>query len=60
MILRDNPAATVPDILGCLADRFSRETCLRDCQEAIGPVQQQERFTWASVGAFHLCLLVLQ
>jgi DDE superfamily endonuclease len=49
-------AATVADILGCVADRFTLETAFRDCKEVIGAGQQQVRFVWASVGAFHLCL----
>jgi hypothetical protein len=49
-------AATVADILGCVADRFSLETCFRDCKEIVGAGQQQVRHIWASVGAFHVCL----
>ncbi len=51
-----DPAATVADILGCAADRFSLETAFRDCKDVVGAGQQQVRFVWASVGAFHLCL----
>jgi len=51
-----DPAATVADILGCVADRFSLETTFRDCKEIVGAGQQQVRFVWANVGAFHLCL----
>ena len=51
-----DPTATVADILGCVADRFSIETCFRDCKEIVGAGQQQVRFVGASVGAFHLCL----
>jgi hypothetical protein len=29
---------------------------LRDCKEVVGAGQQQVRFVWASVGAFHVCL----
>src|SRR5262249_35832389 len=50
------PAATVADILGCVADRFSLEGAFRDCKEVVGAGQQQVRFVWASVGSFHLCL----
>ena len=49
-------AATVADILGCVAGRFSLETAFRDCKEVVGAGQQQVRFRWANVGAFHLCL----
>jgi len=49
------PAATVADVLGCVADRFALETCFRDLKGAVGAGQQQVRFVWASVGAFHLC-----
>lgn len=51
-----DPAATVADILGCVADRFALETTFRDCKEVVGAGQQQVRFVWASVGAFHVCL----
>jgi DDE superfamily endonuclease len=51
-----DPAATVADILGCVADRFALETAFRDCKEVVGAGQQQVRFVWASVGALHLCL----
>jgi len=51
-----DPAASVADILGCVADRFSLETTFRDCKEVVGAGRQQVRFVWASVGAFHLCL----
>ena len=52
-------AATVADILGCVADRFSLETGFRDLKEVVGAGQQQVRFVRASVGAFHLCLWTL-
>jgi hypothetical protein len=48
--------ASVADILGLVADRFSLETCFRDCKEVVGAGQQQVRHVWASVGAFHICL----
>jgi hypothetical protein len=51
-----DPSATVADILGCVADRFALETAFRDCKEVVGAGQQQVRFVWANVGAFHLCL----
>lgn len=51
-----DPAAAVADVLAGVADRFSLETCFRDCKEVVGAGQQQVRFVWANVGAFHLCL----
>jgi hypothetical protein len=51
-----DPAATVAEILTTVADRFSLEITFRDCKEVVGAGQQQVRFVWASVGAFHLCL----
>jgi hypothetical protein len=51
-----DPAATVADILGRVAGRFSLETCFRDLKEVVGAGQQQVRLVRASVGAFHLCL----
>lgn len=49
-------SASVVDILGLVADRFSLETTFRDVKEVVGAGQQQVRFVWASVGSFHLCL----
>ena len=51
-----DPTASVADILGLVADRFSLETCFRDCKEIVGAGQQQVRHLWASVGSFHVCL----
>jgi hypothetical protein len=51
-----DPAVGVADILGAVAGRFSLETCFRDLKEIVGAGQQQVRFVWASVGAFHLCV----
>ena len=51
-----DPAATVADILAAVADRFPLETCFRDLKEVAGAGQQQVRFVWANVGAFHVCL----
>jgi hypothetical protein len=48
--------ATVGEILGAVADRFALETAFRDCKEVVGAGQQQVRFLWANIGAFHLCL----
>jgi hypothetical protein len=51
-----DPSASVADILTAVADRFSLEIAFRDCKEVVGAGQQQVRFVWASVGAFHVCL----
>jgi hypothetical protein len=51
-----DPSVSVTDILAAVADRFSLETTFRDCKEIVGAGQQQVRFVWASVGAFHVCL----
>ena len=51
-----DPTATVADILATVADRFSLETAFKDVKEVVGAGQQQVRFVWASVGAFHICL----
>jgi hypothetical protein len=51
-----DPDATVADILVGIADRFTLETTFRDCKEVVGAGQQQVRFLWANVGAFHVCL----
>jgi hypothetical protein len=51
-----DPSATVADVLAGTANRFSLETTFRDCKEIVGAGQQQVRFVWASVGAFHVCL----
>jgi hypothetical protein len=51
-----DPSASVSAILETVADRFSLEITFRDCKEVIGAGQQQVRFVWASVGAFHVCL----
>jgi hypothetical protein len=51
-----DPAAGVADILGCVADRFSLETAFKDVKETVGGGQQQVRFIWSNVGAFHVCL----
>jgi hypothetical protein len=39
-----------------VADRFALEIAFRDCKEIVGAGQQQVRFVWANVGAFHVCL----
>jgi hypothetical protein len=51
-----DPSASVADVLGLVADRFSLETCFRDVKEVVGAGQQQVRHVWASVGSFHVCL----
>jgi hypothetical protein len=51
-----DPTATVADILGEVAARFSLETTFRDVKEIVGAGQQQVRFVWANIGAFHVCL----
>jgi hypothetical protein len=51
-----DPAATVADILAAVADRFSLEIAFRDLKEIVGAGQQQTRFHFANVGAFHLCI----
>ena len=48
--------ATVADILETVADRFAIEMAFRDVKEIVGAGQQQTRFHFANVGAFHLCL----
>jgi hypothetical protein len=51
-----DPAAGVADILGLVADRFSLEITFREVKQIVGAGQQQTRFHWANVGAFHVCL----
>jgi DDE superfamily endonuclease len=51
-----DPSATVADILTAVSDRFSLEITFRDCKEVVGAGQQQVRFVWANLGAFHVCL----
>jgi hypothetical protein len=51
-----NPSASVADILTTIADRFSLEITFRECKQVVGAGQQQVRFLWANVGAFHVCL----
>ena len=48
--------ASVGEILGAVADRFSLEIALRDLKQVVGAGQQQVRRWWASVGAFAVCL----
>jgi len=48
-------SARVADILETVADRFRPEITFRDCKEIVGAGQQQVRFVWASIGAFHVC-----
>jgi DDE superfamily endonuclease len=49
-------SASVVDILGVVADRFSLEITFRECKQVVGAGQQQVRFIWANIGAFHVCL----
>jgi hypothetical protein len=49
-------SASVADILTAVADRFSLEITFRECKQVVGAGQQQVRFLWANVGAFHVCL----
>ncbi len=49
-------SASVADILGMVADRFSLEITFRECKQVVGAGQQQVRFIWANIGAFHICL----
>ena len=49
-------SASVADILTAVADRFSLEITFRECKQIVGAGQQQVRFVWASIGAFHVCL----
>src|SRR5258705_5922106 len=51
-----DPSATVADILVGVANRFALEIAFRDLKDVVGAGQQQVRFVWANVGAFHLCL----
>jgi hypothetical protein len=51
-----DPTASVADILGLVADRFSLEITFREVKEIVGAGQQQTRFHGANVGAFHVCL----
>jgi hypothetical protein len=51
-----DPAATAADVLTAVAERSSLEGAFKDCKEVVGAGQQQVRFVWASVGAFHPCL----
>jgi hypothetical protein len=49
-------SASVADILGAVADRFSLEITFREVKQVVGAGQQQVRFLWANIGAFHICL----
>nr|WP_246523372.1 hypothetical protein [Gemmata palustris] len=50
-----DPTASVADILGLIADRFSLETCFRDLKQVAGAGHQQVRGVASNVGCFHLC-----
>jgi hypothetical protein len=47
--------ASVADILGMVADRFSLEITFRECKQVVGAGQQQVRFIGANIGAFPIC-----
>jgi hypothetical protein len=49
-------AASVADILGAVADRFSLEVAFRDAKQVVGAGQQQVRKLATNIGAFHVCL----
>src|SRR5271156_5310255 len=49
-------SASVADILGMVADRFSLEITFRECKQIVGAGQQQVRFIGANIGAFQVCL----
>jgi DDE superfamily endonuclease len=49
-------SASVAEILTAVANRFALEITFRDCKEVVGAGQQQVRFVWANIGAFHVCL----
>ena len=51
-----DPSASVADILGLVADRFSLEIAVREVKEIVGAGQQQTRFHWANVGCYQTCL----
>jgi hypothetical protein len=51
-----DPEASVAEILGAVADRFSLEIAFRECKQVVGAGQQQVRFIRANIGAFHVCL----
>jgi hypothetical protein len=51
-----DPEASVADVLGAVADRFSLEQAFKDLKEVWGVSQQQVRNVWACVGAYHLGL----
>ena len=49
-------SVSAADVLTTVADRFSLEITFRDCKEIVGAGQQQVRFVWANIGAFHVCM----
>jgi hypothetical protein len=51
-----DPAATVAEVLGAVADRAAVEQDYHDIKEVHGAGQQQLRHYWANVAAFHLTL----
>ena len=51
-----NTTASVADLPGAVAGRFSLEITFRDRKEIIGAGQQQVRFMSVKFGAFYVCL----
>ena len=51
-----DPSASVADILEMVADRFALEITFREVKQVVGAGQQQVRFLWSNLGAFHVCL----
>lgn len=51
-----DPAVRVGDILGAVAARSAIEQTFHDLKEVWGLGQQQLRFLWANIGAYHLNL----
>ncbi len=51
-----DPSASVADILEMVADRFALEISFREVKQVVGAGQQQVRFLWSNLGAFHICL----
>ena len=50
------PEVKAVEILEAMADRNAEEQVFKDEKEVWGAGQQQVRFIWANVGAFHVCL----
>jgi len=54
-----HPSASVTDILTAAGDRFAIEIAFRELKQIVGAGQQQVRFIWANIGAFHVCMWTL-